>query len=155
MRRAARAVEGLEERRLLPGAPQVLERKGFRLELTAEGLRLAADDYHCPPLHLSAKDLASLGLFLDERAAPASVALPWTANMDMESDRAARGPASNPAWVRPEGLQVRDFLVSRVKNGIDIFVTSYSASPAILSTSQASQLGLRSVRGGAAKIGAP
>jgi hypothetical protein len=141
--RAARHGRGIEAPPApLLGAPRVIEKEGFRLQMTAEGLRVVADDYHCPPLHLSTKDLADLGLALDDRVAPPSVALQWTAKMDLPADRLAQGPASDPAWVKPEGLQVRDFLVCRVTEGIDVFVTSYSASPAILSASQASQLGL-------------
>jgi hypothetical protein len=123
-------------------SPPVILRKGVRLELRAEGLRLTAEDYHCPPVHLTASDLASIGLALDRRVAPPSVALPWAASLKVPADRTEPGPASDPGWAMPAGVQVGDFLVCRVAGGLDLFVTCHNARPVILSDHQATQLGL-------------
>src|SRR5512138_2869460 len=111
--------------RRMGGTPRVattaVVRGGVRVATVPEGLRIETEEYHCPPLHLPAEDLASLGFKLDERPlARPSVARRWAARLDRPADRVHRGPAvTDPAWREPEGLQLGDFLFARVQGGID------------------------------------
>jgi hypothetical protein len=113
-------------------------------ETTFGGLRIEATDYHAGPTHLTVSDLVELGLELTGEVPTSSVARPWQQSLRTDADRAPAGPAvGNPRWQLPEGLTLGGFVVARVRDGLDVFMTSYDARPVSLGAAHLEQLGLR------------
>ena len=114
-----------------PSGSFSLERSGIEVSTQGGHLRIRASDYHAGPLHLSSSDLKRLGLRLagDEKDRPPSVARKWAASVSVTPDRARRGPAlAQPGWSLPKGIERGEFLLARVRRGLDVFALGYEAA---------------------------
>lgn len=130
-----------------PQQPRVgpIEVNGIEFRPEDSGLELSTVDYHAGPAHLTVDDLTICGLVPAEGREdwPESVAKQWRLMASVQPDKARSGPAlDDPRWRYPPGLQRGGFLVSRVRDGVDIFVLSFDAGRVILTNRDLVELGL-------------
>lgn len=105
----------------------LLERGTLEFGALDGTLRLRLLAHHAGPVHLSHADLARLGLWL---SAPPET-LPSSRLLE-------------PDGSEPEGLEVGDYLLLAVREGLDVFVQEPDAGPAFATRATLARLGLYS-----------
>lgn len=126
-----------------PSAPLVVRKDEMEFHAFPEELVLEIWDYHSAPVHLSLEDLHQLGLSVSpERAATAaSEVAPWRLAL-REGRRELPTPRlSDEASAR--ALHVGGVAWLPVKEGVDLYVTSYHTASVRLGVAHLARLGLR------------